>query len=120
MRFIVDECTGTHVAVWLRQQGHEVFSVFDEMRGADDETILKKAFREKWILITNDKDFGEKIFRQKKNHCGIILLRLVDERALNKIDVLKKVLKLAGNKLNKLFVVSTEKNVRFKEIMPLL
>ena len=33
MRFLVDECTGPKVAVWLRDQGHEIFSVFDEARG---------------------------------------------------------------------------------------
>ncbi len=30
MRFIVDECTGHAVARWLRTQGHDVFSVYDE------------------------------------------------------------------------------------------
>ena len=33
MRFLVDECTGPKVAEWLRGQGHEVFSVFEEARG---------------------------------------------------------------------------------------
>jgi len=32
MRFLVDECTGPKVARWLREQGHEVFSVYDEAR----------------------------------------------------------------------------------------
>ncbi len=36
MRFLVDECTGPKVAQWLRDQGHEVFSVYDEARGLDD------------------------------------------------------------------------------------
>ena len=72
MRFIVDECTGPKVAQWLRDQNYEVFSVFNEMRGIDDETILQKAFRENWILITNDKDFGEKVYREHFPHHGIV------------------------------------------------
>ncbi len=60
MRLLVDECTGPAVAQWLRDQGHEVFSVFDEARGMGDGDILQKANSENWILITNDKDFGEK------------------------------------------------------------
>jgi predicted nuclease of predicted toxin-antitoxin system len=36
MRFLVDECTGPGVARWLTQQGHDVFSVFDDARGGDD------------------------------------------------------------------------------------
>ena len=33
MRFLVDECTGPAVAEWLREQKHDVFSVYDEARG---------------------------------------------------------------------------------------
>ena len=44
MRFIVDECTGPKVAQWLRDKGHEVFSVYEEARGIDDDQIIKKAF----------------------------------------------------------------------------
>ncbi|MGC8907982.1 MAG: DUF5615 family PIN-like protein [Desulfomonilaceae bacterium] len=58
MRFLVDECTGPAVARWLRDQGFQVFSVYDEAPGTDDESIVQKAFLEDWILITNDKDFG--------------------------------------------------------------
>lgn len=40
MRFLLDESTGPAVAEWLRQQGHEVFSVYDEARGMDDNGII--------------------------------------------------------------------------------
>jgi predicted nuclease of predicted toxin-antitoxin system len=55
MRFLVDECTGPGVTEWLRKQNHEVFSVFEESRGINDEDIIQKAASENWILITNDK-----------------------------------------------------------------
>ena len=42
MRFLVDECTGPAVASWLRDHNHEVFSVFDEARGLEDETSASK------------------------------------------------------------------------------
>jgi len=64
MKFIVDECTGPSVAAWLRDDGHEVFSVYEEARGVEDDIILQKAFGENWVLITNDKDFGDKVFRK--------------------------------------------------------
>jgi predicted nuclease of predicted toxin-antitoxin system len=53
MRFLVDECTGPAVASWLRDQNHDVFSVFDEARGMDDDGLITKAFDENRILITN-------------------------------------------------------------------
>ena len=84
MRFLVDECTGKRVAQWLRQEGHEVFSVYEEARGISDEEIASKAFAENWILITNDKDFGEKVYREQYPHHGIILMRLKNERSNNR------------------------------------
>lgn len=113
MRFLVDECTGSKVAHWLREQGHEVFSVFDDARGADDEWIIQKAFAENWLLITNDKDFGEKVYRERHAHHGVIFLRLADERAANKIAVLKQLLASYAERLPDQFVVVTETQVRF-------
>ena len=94
MRFLVDECAGPLVARWLRDQGHEVFSVFDEARGISDEEVLNKAVSENRILITVDKDFGEMIYRERREHCGVILLRLSDERALNKVRVISQLLEI--------------------------
>lgn len=50
MKFLVDECTGPSVASWLRDCGHEVFSVYEDARGAEDDIILQKAFEENWVL----------------------------------------------------------------------
>lgn len=116
MRFLVDECTGSKVARWLRGENHEVFSVFDEARGMTDDEVLAKAFSENRILITNDKDFGEMIFRERRKHHGVIFLRLDDERAANKIEVLSKLLESYAEKLPEEFVVATETKVRFAGI----
>lgn len=56
MRFLVDECTGPRVARWLRDQGHDVFSIYEEARGLDDGDVLAMAVREDRILITNDTE----------------------------------------------------------------
>lgn len=113
MRFLVDECTGPAVARWLRTQSHEVFSVYEEARGMTDDDILEKAFSEEWILITNDKDFGEKVYREKQPHRGVVLLRLQDERSASKIEAIKKLLDGYADQLADAFVVVTETQVRF-------
>lgn len=113
MRFLVDECTGPRVAEWLRAQGHEVFSIFTEARGADDDSILGKANSGGWILITNDRDFGEKVFRERRPHRGVIFMRLEDERAANQIRVIRSLLENFGGRLADQFVVVTETRVRF-------
>ena len=113
MRFLVDESTGPVVAEWLIEQGHEVFSVYDLARGMDDDDIVEKAHKENWLLITNDKDFGDKVFHEQKPHHGVILLRLDDERASSKIAVLKRLLQSYADQLSERFVVATEERVRF-------
>ncbi|NPA91871.1 MAG: hypothetical protein GXO55_10590 [Chloroflexi bacterium] len=113
MRFLVDECTGPTVARWLREQGYTVFSVYEEARGITDEEVIQKAHDEGWILITNDKDFGEKVYRERRPHNGVILLRLEDERSSNKIRVLKQLLEKYGTRIVGRFVVVSERGVRF-------
>ncbi|RMF27800.1 MAG: hypothetical protein D6759_17005 [Chloroflexi bacterium] len=112
MKFLVDECTGPAVARWLRTRQHDVFSVYEEARGLSDERILQKAVEEHRILITNDKDFGEMIFREGKPHYGVVLLRLEDERASNKIRVLESLLDQFADQIAGNFIVVTETTVR--------
>jgi predicted nuclease of predicted toxin-antitoxin system len=100
------------VAQWLRQSGHEVFSVYEQARGITDDEIIAKANLEQWILITNDKDFGEQVFRDKKSHEGVILLRLEDERAKHKIASLQQLLDNHADKIANNFIVVTENRVR--------
>jgi predicted nuclease of predicted toxin-antitoxin system len=113
MRFLVDECTGPAVARWLVEQGFEVFSVYDQARGTDDEVILKKAFAENWILLTNDKDFGNMVFRERRPHRGVVFLRLDDESTSIKIETLRRLLETYSDRLADRFVVVTEDQIRF-------
>ncbi len=116
MRFLVDECAGTSLATWLRENNHEVFSVYEQSRGITDDEVIFKAYSENWILITADKDFGEKVYREKHLHRGLILLRLQDERSFQKIRCIKRLLENYANYLHDNFVVVTEKQIRFAKI----
>ena len=113
MRFLVDECAGPKVAERLRGRAHEVFSVYDEARGMGDDDVLQKAYTERWILIANDKDSGEMVYRERRPHRGVIFMRLDDERSAHKIDVLRRLLELYEDKLPDQFVVVTDSRVRF-------
>jgi predicted nuclease of predicted toxin-antitoxin system len=113
MRFLVDECTGPAVARWLRALGHDALSIFETARGLDDESILKKAFTEDRILITVDKDFGEMIYRERRQHRGVVLLRLADQRTDTKIAVLHRLLEAYADQLQERFVVVSATQVRF-------
>src|SRR5258708_6648609 len=112
MRFLVDECTGPAVAQWLRERNHEVFSVSDEAPGLKDQDILAKAVQENWIVITNDKDFGDLVFRDGLPHRGIIVLRLDNERLPHKIAALERLLDSHGEDLIGHFTVVRESLIR--------
>lgn len=112
IKFIVDECTGPAVAKWLSAAGYQVLSIYDEKRGFRDIEILRLAQTENWLIITNDKDFGDLVFKERLSHHGIILLRLDNERSMNKVSVLDKLFKSHFYELPENFVVVTEKSVR--------
>jgi predicted nuclease of predicted toxin-antitoxin system len=116
MRFLVDENTGVVVANWLREQSYEVFSVYQEARGMNDNDIIYKSFSENWILITSDKDFGEKVYREQHPHKGVILLRLENQRSANKINILKRLLDTYLEQLSDNFIVVTETQIRFARV----
>ncbi len=113
MRFVIDESVGPAVASWLRAQGHDVVSVYDTMRGSTDEQVIRSAFQEGRILVTNDKDFGALIFRGVYSHSGVILLRLEDNRTAAKIAALSKLLDSYSERIEGGFAVVTDKAIRF-------
>jgi len=113
MRFIVDESSGRAVAESLRALGHDVLAVPEVMLSAHDHDILSRAASEGRILITNDKDFGELVFRNGGEHCGVVLLRLHDESASNRVRVAKAIVEQYGERLVGRFVVGTDAAVRF-------
>lgn len=112
MKFLVDECVGPAVAKWLIRNNYDAVSIYDDVYGIDDDAVLAKALLENRILITSDKDFGEMIFKNQKQHCGILLLRLIDERPTNKIRILESILHNYHQDLFGNFAVVTENTVR--------
>lgn len=116
MRFVVDESTGTAVAEYLRSLSYDVLVVAETMLQADDVDILARATAEGRIVVTNDKDFGELVFRSGQAHHGILLLRLRDESAANRVRVVKSVLDSYADQLANRFVVATENNVRVRPV----
>ena len=76
MRFLADENVSRLVIERLRNGGHDVISIGDARAGAPDRDVLHAADAENRILITEDRDFGELIVRQRLGVHGLILLEL--------------------------------------------
>ena len=112
MRGIVDESTGVVVARWLSALGHDVLSIREDYPRMADEDSLALAVREDRVVITNDKDFGDLVFRDRRAHRGVILLRLSDDRTPVKIAVLERLLADFPDDIEECFVVVTEDGIR--------
>jgi predicted nuclease of predicted toxin-antitoxin system len=52
-----------------------VKAIVEVMPGASDLQVLELGFKERRILITEDKDFGEWVFAQKRATAGVLFLR---------------------------------------------
>ncbi len=113
MRFLVDECTGKKLTRLLEKEGHDVLFVGDVMPSALDDEIIRKAEEDDRILITDDKDFGELVFRLGEPTNGVILLRISvnPEKRLKALVRLLKNYEIAGK-----FVVLKEVSVRIRTI----
>jgi predicted nuclease of predicted toxin-antitoxin system len=113
MRYLVDECTGPYVGRWLREQGYDVYSVGEQSPGWPDLQVLAHAVNENRVVISNDKDFGELVFKNRLAHCGIVLMRLDDERLDNKITTLSRFFSSFSEPITpQHFIVLTEKTIR--------
>jgi predicted nuclease of predicted toxin-antitoxin system len=113
MRFLVDESTGPRVAEWLRLRGHDVYSIYEKDRGLDDDSIIAMAFEDERVLITNDKDFGDKVFHERLPHHGVVLLRLTNPREAVKVGAMRRLLDEHGETFQDRFVVVSETRIRF-------
>ena len=69
--------------------------------------------RERRILITNDRDFGELVVRGRLEHAGVVLLRLETTDLATKIARLDYVLEHHRGDLGG-FLVVTERLVRVR------
>jgi predicted nuclease of predicted toxin-antitoxin system len=76
MRFLADENVSRLVIERLRAIGVDVISIGETRSGAADKDILEAATAEGRILITEDRDFGELVIRQRLDVRGMILLEL--------------------------------------------
>ena len=90
MKFLTDENVASSVVRELRLLGHDLKDVKEEhLYGLADTHILTLANREGRVIITHDKDFTSLSIRK---HCGIILLRLKDQRPATVAQTLARVL----------------------------
>jgi predicted nuclease of predicted toxin-antitoxin system len=116
MRFLADENVSREVVRRLLAVGHEVISIAETEPGSSDRDVLKIAKSGNCILITEDRDFGELVIRQKLEVRGVILLEL--DRLSNAADAILVTEIVAGHadKLSDNLIVIEPTRVRIRPL----
>ena len=112
MKFLIDTNLGRAFTNLLKQAGHDVIFAKDLLPLSSDEEILVRAENEERIVITNDKDFGELIFRLGRPAEGIILLRASTTDPKERFELVKGVLDKAEGR----FIVVKEGRIRVRRL----
>lgn len=111
MQIVADESVDFRIIIGLRKLGITVLSISEEQSSIRDEQVLQIATSTNSLLITEDKDFGDLVFRLP--HSGILLLRL-DEKD-KAIETACKTIEKYQDELSGKFSVLNQNKLRIKD-----
>ncbi len=116
MRFLADENVSRRVVESLVRDGHEVIEINRTNCGADDPTVLGVANSSDQVLITEDRDFGELVVRQRLPVRAVLLIEL--DRLTNMAEA-ERVATVVASLQDKIFghlVVVEPRRVRLRPL----
>jgi len=86
-KFVIDEDISRSTGEILKQNGYIVKDIRDfGLRGAEDEEIYKFAQKEKAVILTGDRGFGNTLRFPLGNHFGIVVAHFPNEMSTQKIN----------------------------------
>ncbi len=89
---MVDAGVGTSVERLLRELDYPMVAVRDINPHMPDTEVLNLAAAHAAIVITMDKDFGDLVFKERRPHHGILLLRLEEATGAERAAVVRLIL----------------------------
>jgi len=112
VRFLADENCDAEVVRALQRYGHDVLAVSDIHPRAEDTEVLELAVRDKRILLTEDKDFGQLVYAHGEEGIGVIFLRYPTSARRQIASDVIQLIKQHGEKLFGCFVTVQPGRVR--------
>ena len=116
IKFLADESCDFIVVRTLRSDGYDVLSVAESFPSASDHQVIQQAIKEKRILLTEDKDFGEWVFAHGEKIDGVILIRFPGNARKRLGEEIILPIAKHGIKLKKCFVVLEPGRARLRKI----
>jgi predicted nuclease of predicted toxin-antitoxin system len=113
LKLLANENIPRLLVTTLRERGHDVVWIFEGERGIGDPRVLTAALQERRVLLTNDKDFGDLVFRQgKQASCGVILIRLMSQSQAQFVEQVLPLLETNESRWADHFAVITRRKIR--------
>lgn len=117
MKFVIDEDMHRSLGAILKEQGYVVKDIRDHcLRGKDDEEIYEFAQREKAVIITGDRGFGNILRFPLGEHFGIIVVHFPNEMTTSEINYqfLKRIKRLTENDIKGNLIIIEPGKIRIK------
>jgi predicted nuclease of predicted toxin-antitoxin system len=117
VRWLADECVDAGLIARLRDTEHDVLYIAEVAEGASDAEVLRRAEVEARLLLTEDKGFGELVFRSDLPVPGVVLLRLDSGKHLLKWERLQAAIATFGERLLGRYLVVEENRFRSRPLL---
>ncbi len=118
MRILADENVPRTIVDWLRGEGHDVLYAAESRNQTPDADLLTAAEAQGYVILTEDKDFGELVYRDRRNSHGVILLRMEDRPATQRLARIQAVWAVIESHLPGNFLVATLSRLRIRSLTP--
>ncbi|MES2196724.1 MAG: DUF5615 family PIN-like protein [Pseudomonadota bacterium] len=116
MRWLADECVAAPLVVFLRTSGHDVLYIAESAAGSSDADVISLALRENRLLLTEDKDFGDLVFRRQRTVPGVVLMRTDFDNPMRKALRLQATITRYGEELFGRYTVVEDGRVRSRRL----
>jgi predicted nuclease of predicted toxin-antitoxin system len=116
VRWLADECVAAPLVALLRVGGHDVLYVAESAAGFSEADVIALALHEKRLLLTEDKDFGDLVFRREHAVPGVVLMRIGPENVVLRTVRLTAAIERYGEELFGRYVVIEEGRFRSRPL----
>jgi predicted nuclease of predicted toxin-antitoxin system len=116
LKLLADENIARDLVTWRRSQACDVLHAAETLSQEADSVLLDRAEAEGRLLLTEDKDFGELLFRDGLNSHGIVLRRLGNLTIPERIARLAAAWSVIQANPSGRFIVISENKVRVRPL----
>ncbi len=114
-QIVADESVDFSIIRLLRNSGINVLAIAEKHSSVTDKEVLKIAVNNRALLLTEDKDFGELVYRFNLHHTGILLIRLVEFDSAEKAALVLLAIQKHYKKLINTFSVLDKRKIRTRK-----